>query len=207
MLILKALIGTKLGMTQIIEDDGTVVQVSLIQAGPCTVTQIKTNDKDGYEAIQLGFGDTKRANKAQIAHTKAAKVNPRIMKEIRHNIDTKEVAVGDSFNVEVFTKGDKVDVIGTTKGKGFAGVIKKWNFSRQRATHGAKGNTRKGGSIGSMYPQKVMKGKKMSGRLGNAQKTSKRLTVAYIDVDANVVGVRGSIPGPKKSVVVIQGAI
>lgn len=201
---MKALIGRKLGMTQIIAKDGVVTPITLIQAGPCTVTQIKTSDSDGYEAIQIGFGDDKRLAKPQVAHAKKANVRPLVVREVRNDDKSLEVALGDSFNVETFDIGDTVTVSGTSKGKGFAGPIKRWNFNRQRKTHGAKGHTRRPGSIGSMYPQKILKGKKMAGRMGADSVTVKNLSVAFVDAETNVLGVTGAIPGPRKSYVFIK---
>jgi large subunit ribosomal protein L3 len=158
----KALIGKKLGMTNIIKEDGEVVPVTLIQAGPMTVTQVKTTEKDGYNAVQMGYGEAKKTNKPQVNHLKNSKVSPMILEEFRTE---DEVAVGDSFNVSVFEEGDKVKVTGTSKGKGFAGTVKKYNFRTSASTHGGNGVVRRLGSIGSMYPQNVWKGKKMPSKV------------------------------------------
>ena len=204
---MKALIGRKIGMTQIIQEDGTVAGVTLVQAGPCTVTQLRTMENDGYEAVQLGYGEAKKITKAEAGHAKAAKVSPQVVREIRDiEFDKEATKVGSSFDVDTFEIGDVVNVIGTSKGKGFAGTIKRHNFHRSRKTHGGNGNVRKVGSIGSMYPQKVFKGKKMAGRMGHDIVTLKNLKVMVVDKETNVIGLLGAVPGPRKSVVVLEGA-
>lgn len=202
---MKALITRKVGMTSTIADDGTVQAVTLLSASPCTITQVKTTETDGYVAIQVGSGDAK-LGKAQAGHAKAAKVMPKIVREFRVNEITEDMKVGEKISADVFNVGDVIDVTGTSKGKGWAGTIKRHNFHRQRKTHGGKGNTRKVGSIGSMYPQKIFKGKKMAGQMGNEQVTVKNLKVALIDMDLGVIGVTGAVPGPKKSIVIIKEA-
>ena len=159
---MQVILGTKIGMTQIIGEDGIVTPVTIIQAGPATATQIKTVEKDGYNAVQLGYGQGKNLSKAVSGHVKKAGENlsPKVLKEFRTD-DTPDVKEGDVFTVEQFNLGDKVTVTGTSKGKGFAGTVKRWNFIESRNTHGFKGNIRRVGSIGSMYPQKVWKGKKL----------------------------------------------
>ena len=200
---MKALLGRKLGMTQIISDDGALVPVTLVQAGPCTVTQIKTTEQDGYKAVQFGFGKAKHTAKPQAGHLKDAKVSPVIMREVR--VTDEEVAkVGDSFDVDVFEIGDAVKVTGTSKGKGFAGTVKRHNFNTSKNTHGGNGNVRKPGSIGSMYPQKVFKGKKMAGRMGGDTVTTSNLKVMLVDTENHVIGVKGAVPGPRKGLVMIQ---
>lgn len=203
---MKVIIGTKIGMTQIIGKDGVVTPVTILQAGPVTVTQVKTVETDGYNAIQLGFGQTKNLSKSVSGHVKKAgeKVLPKILKEFRTD-DIPDAKPGDTLSVENFELGDKVAVTGTSKGKGFAGTVKRWNFNESRNTHGFKGNIRRVGSIGSMYPQKVFKGKKMPGRMGHDQVTVKNLVVAYIDKDNNLLGVKGAVPGPNKSVITVEG--
>lgn len=201
---MKALLGTKIGMTQIISEDGKTVPVTLIQAGPVTVTQVKTTEKDGYNAVQVGFDEGKNLSKAVAGHVKEAKVTPKYLREFRADDLPEDVAVGNTFDVNLFTVGELVDATGISKGKGFAGTIKRHNFERHRKTHGGKGNTRKPGSIGSMYPQKVFKGKRMAGRMGHEQVTVKNLVVAYVDAENNLLGVRGAVPGPKKGLIVIN---
>ena len=203
---MQVIIGTKIGMTQIIGEDGIVTPVTIVQAGPATVTQIKTVEKDGYNAVQLGFGQGKNLSKSVSGHVKKAGENlsPKVLKEFRTEGEP-EVKVGDSLTVESFNLGDKVTVTGTSKGKGYAGTVKRWNFNESRKTHGFKGNIRRVGSIGSMYPQKVFKGKKMPGRMGHDQVTVKNLIVAYIDKENNIIGLKGAVPGPKKSIVTVEG--
>ena len=203
---MKVILGTKVGMTQIIGEDGVVTPVTIVQAGPATVTQIKTVETDGYNAVQLGFGKGKNLSKSVSGHVKKAgeNINPKVLKEFR--FDTlPEVKLGDTVTVESFELGDKVAVTGISKGKGFAGTVKRWNFNESRNTHGFKGNIRRVGSIGSMYPQKVFKGKKMPGRMGHEQVTVKNLVVAYIDAANNLIGLKGAVPGPKKSIVTVEG--
>jgi large subunit ribosomal protein L3 len=202
---MKTLIGTKIGMTQILAEDGVMVPVTIVSAGPCTVTQVKSVETDGYNAVQLGYGEGKNLSNAVSGHVKAANVTPKTIMEVRVE-QLPEISVGDKLNAEIFSIGDVVDVTGTSKGKGWAGTIKRYNFERHRKTHGGKGNTRKVGSIGSMYPQKVFKGKKMAGQMGHEQVTVKNLSIAYIDVAKNLIGIKGAVPGPKKAIVVVKGA-
>lgn len=202
---MKALLGTKIGMTQIISEDGRAVPVTLIQAGPVTVTQVKTVEKDGYNAVQVGFDEGKNLSKAVAGHLKAAEVTPKYIREFRIDDPSEELTVGAKIDVTAFELGDVVDATGISKGKGFAGNIKRHNFERHRKTHGGKGNTRRPGSIGSMYPQKVFKGKRMAGRMGHEQVTVKNLVVSYIDADNNLIGLKGAVPGPKKGLIVIGG--
>ncbi len=201
---MQVIIGTKVGMTQIIGEDGIVTPVTIVQAGPATVTQIKTSEKDGYNAVQLGYGQGKNLSKSVSGHVKKAGLSPKILKEFRTEGEP-EVKVGDNLTVENFTLGEKVTVTGISKGKGFAGTVKRWNFNESRNTHGFKGNIRRVGSIGSMYPQKVFKGKKMPGRMGHDQVTVKNLEVAYIDKENNLIGLKGAVPGPKKGIITIEG--
>lgn len=203
---MKTLLGTKIGMTQILGEDGVMIPVTLIQAGPCTVTQVKTADTDGYTAVQIGYGEGKNLSKAVAGHVKKSGITPKVIQEVRVSELPAEIKVGDAMDVTVFELGDVVDVTGTSKGKGFAGTIKRHNFKRQRKTHGGKGDTRKVGSIGSMYPQKVFKGKTMAGQMGNEQVTVKNLVVAYIDKADNLIGLKGAVPGPRRGIVTIGGA-
>lgn len=202
---MKALLGTKIGMTQIISEDGKAVPVTIIKAGPVTVTQVKSVETDGYNAVQVGFGEGKNLSKAVAGHVKSSALTPKYIREFRVEDLPEEVAVGNSIDVTAFTVGDIVDATGTSKGKGFAGNIKRHNFNRHKKSHGGKGNTRRPGSIGSMYPQKVFKGKRMAGRMGHDRVTVKNLVVAYVDVENNLIGLRGAVPGPKKGLVVIGG--
>jgi large subunit ribosomal protein L3 len=202
---MKALLGTKIGMTQIIGEDGVATPVTLIHAGPCTVTQVKSIESDGYNAVQVAYGEGKNLSKAVAGHVKPAGVTPKEIREFRID-DLGEIKVGDTFDVTGFELGDAVDATGISKGKGFAGNIKRHNFERHRKTHGGKGNTRKPGSIGSMYPQKVFKGKRMAGHMGAEQVTVKNLKVAYISPADNLIGVKGAVPGPKKGLIILGGA-
>lgn len=202
---MKALLGTKIGMTQIISEDGQAVPVTIIQAGPVTVTQVKSVESDGYNAVQVGFGEGKNLSKAVAGHVKTSKVTPKYIREFRVETLPEEVTVGSTIDVTAFEVGDLVDATGTSKGKGFAGNIKRHNFNRHKKTHGGKGNTRRPGSIGSMYPQKVFKGKRMAGHMGHEQVTVKNLVVSYVDVENNLIGLRGAVPGPKRGLIVIGG--
>jgi len=202
---MKALLGTKIGMTQIIREDGVAVPVTLIQAGPVTVTQVKTVDTDGYTAVQVAYGEGKNLSKAVAGHTKPAGSTPKHIREFRVTQLPEGLSVGSTIDVSNFALGDVVDATGTSKGKGFAGNIKRNNFNRGRASHGAFAYSRTPGSIGSMYPQKVFKGKRMAGRMGHDRVTVKNLEVAYIDLENNLIGLRGAVPGPKKGLIIIGG--
>lgn len=202
---MKALITRKVGMTSTIADDGAVIAVTLLSASPNVITQLKDIEKDGYNAVQVGFESNKKLGKPQTGHTKNAKVTPKIMREFRIDEQSEELTIGTELKADVFTVGDVVDATGTSKGKGFAGTIKRHNFSLGRKTHGGR-NYRRPGSIGSMYPQKIFKGKKMAGQMGNERVTVKNLKVAYVDAENNILGVAGAVPGPRKSLVVIKEA-
>ena len=168
------------------------------------MTQIKTIESDGYNAVQLGYGQGKNLSKSVSGHVKSAGVTPKVLREFRVE-ETPELKVGDKISIESFKLGDKVQVTGISKGKGYAGTVKRWNFNESRNTHGFKGNIRRVGSIGSMYPQKVFKGKKMPGRMGHDQVTVKNLVVAFLDPENNLIGLKGAVPGPKKGIVTIEG--
>jgi large subunit ribosomal protein L3 len=204
---MKALITRKVGMTSTIADDGVVTAVTLLSASPCVITQVKTTETDGYQAVQLGFEEGKHIAKAQAGHFKAAgeSIAPKIVREVRVEEITEDLKVGESLNAEVFSIGDEIDVTGTSKGKGWAGTIKRHNFHRGRKTHGGR-SYRRPGSIGSMYPQKIFKGKKMAGQMGNEQVTVKNLKVVLVDTEHNIIGVTGAVPGPRKGIVVIKEA-
>jgi large subunit ribosomal protein L3 len=201
---MKVILGTKIGMTQIIGKDGVVTPVTILQAGPVTVTQVKTVEVDGYNAVQMGYGRGKNLSKAVAGHVKGADVVPAYMREFRYE-ELPEVKVGDQVTVADFALGDVVNVQGVSKGKGFAGTVKRHNFNESRNTHGFKGNIRRVGSIGSMFPQKVMKGKKMPGRMGHERVTVKNLVVSFVDVDNGLLGLRGAVPGPRKGLIVVEG--
>ena len=201
---MKTLLGTKLGMTQLLAEDGRAVPVTLIQAGPVTVTQVKTVETDGYNAVQVAYGAGKNLSKAVAGHVKPAKVTPKYLREIRVD-ELPEVKVGEELDVSVFAVGDMVDATGISKGKGFAGTVTRHNFNTSKKTHGGNGDVRKPGSIGSMYPQKVFKGKRMAGRMGAERVTVKNLEVAYVDPETNLIGVKGAVPGPRKGLVILGG--
>ena len=202
---MKALLGTKIGMTQVVGEDGVVTPVTIIKAGPVTVTQLKTIEKDGYNAVQVGYDEGKKLSKAVAGHVKPAGSSPRVLREIRVAELPDGVKVGDKIDASTFELGDLVQVTGKSKGKGFAGTVKRHNFNTSKRTHGGNGNVRKPGSIGSMYPQKVFKGKRMAGQMGYEQVTVKNLKVAYVNTEDNLIGVKGAIPGPRKGLVVIGG--
>ncbi len=202
---MKALLGTKIGMTQIISPEGAAIPVTLIQAGPVTVTQVKTIEADGYNAVQVAYGEGKNLSKAVAGHVKPANVTPKYVREIRVEDLPEGLKVGDQFDASSFSVGDMVDATGTSKGKGFAGTVKRHNFATSASTHGGKGDIRKVGSIGSMYPQKVFKGKRMAGRMGHDRVTVKNLQVAYVSVEDNLIGLKGAVPGPKKGLIMIGG--
>lgn len=202
---MKALIGRKLGMTSTINEDGSLIAVTLLSVTPNTITHIKDNEKDGYSAVQLGFETAKKLSKSLAGHVKNSKVAPKVIREFRVDELPENTKVGDALAADSFSVGDSVDVTGTSKGKGFAGTIKRHNFHRGRKTHGGR-SYRRPGSIGSMYPQKIFKGKKMAGQMGNERVTVKRLKVAVINTDLHVIGVAGAIPGPRKGLVFIRQA-
>ena len=204
---MKALLGTKIGMTQIISEDGVTTPVTLIKAGPVTVTQVKSVESDGYNAVQVGFGEGKNLSKAVAGHVKSSKISPKVIREFRVEDLPADMKVGDSLDVSAFALGDIVNATGTSKGKGFAGTVKRHNFNTSKSTHGGNGNVRKPGSIGSMYPQKVFKGKRMAGRMGHDRVTVKNLVVAYVDPINNLIGLKGAVPGPRKGLVIVDGGI
>ncbi len=204
---MKVILGTKIGMTQIIGEDGIVTPVTILQAGPCTVTQTKSVDTDGYSAVQVAFGQGKNLSKAVAGHAKKSgtELTPKHIREFRVDAIPEDIKLGSEIKVDNFSLGDKVEVTGISKGKGFAGTIKRHNFQASRRTHGGNGNVRRVGSIGSMYPQKVFKGKKMPGRMGADQVTVKNLVVAFIDTERNLIGLKGAVPGPKKGLIIVEG--
>jgi large subunit ribosomal protein L3 len=206
----KGLIGKKIGMTQIFDESGKVIPVTVVEAGPCAVTQIKTLENDGYQAIQVGFGDVKvsRVNKPLKGHFDKADVAPKkTLKEFR--LDSIEgIEVGNILKADIFEVGEIVDVKGTSKGHGTSGAIKRWNFSRLRMTHGTGPNHRHAGSLGACSsPSRVFKGKKMAGHYGHETVTVQNLTVAKIDAENNLIAIKGAIPGPKGGIVVIADAV
>ena len=205
----KGLIGKKIGMTQLFDENGKVIPVTVVEAGPCTVVQKKTIENDGYAAVQVGFGDVKvtKVNKPMAGHFKKADVAPKkVLKEFRlENIA--DVNVGDVLKADIFAAGDRVDVVGTSKGKGTAGVIKRWNFSRLKETHGTGPVHRHGGSLGVIDPARIFKGKKMAGHLGTEKVTVQNLDIVKVDVENNLIAIKGAIPGPKNGIVVIADSV
>ena len=220
----KGLIGKKIGMTQIFDEAGNVIPVTVVEAGPCTVTQIKTVENDGYQAVQVGFGDVKvsRVNKPMKGHFNKADVAPKkTLKEFRlDSIDG--IEVGNILKADTFEVGEIVDVKGTSKGHGTAGAIKRWNFSRLRMTHGTGPNHRHAGSLGACSspsrvfkgsngsattPGRVFKGKKMAGHYGHETVTVQNLKIAKVDAENNLIAIKGAIPGPKGGIVVIADAV
>ena len=203
----KAIIGKKIGMTQIFDETGKVVPVTVVEAGPCVVSFKKTVENDGYAAVQLGFGDLKphKVNKPMAGHFKKSNVAPkRTLREFRfENTDAYEL--GQIIKADVFAAGDKIDVTGTSKGKGYAGVIKRWNFQRLKETHGSGPVARHGGSMGACStPSRVWKGKKMAGHLGTEKVTVQNLAIVKVDAENNLIAIKGAIPGPNGGTVVIK---
>ena len=206
----KGLIGKKIGMTQLFDDNGNFIPVTVIEAGPCAVVQKKTQETDGYEAVQLGFGDVKpnRVNKPMKGHFAKHDVAPKkVLREFKL-ADTASMTEGDIVKADVFAEGDKVDVSGTSKGKGYAGAIKRWNFGRLKETHGSGPVARHQGSMGACSdPSRVFKGKKMPGHLGSEKVTVQNLEVVKVDAENNLIAVKGAIPGAKGGYVVITDAV
>ena len=205
----KAIIGKKLGMTQLFDANGNVVPVTVIEAGPCVVAQKKTNENDGYEAVQIGYGDMKasKVNKPMKGHFAKGDVAPKkVLREFRFE-DVSAVNVGDIIKADAFAEGDAVDVRGTSKGKGYAGVVKRWNFGRLKESHGTGPVHRHGGSLGVIDPARVFKGKKMAGHLGNERVTVQNLSVVKVDAEKNIIAVKGAVPGPKGGIVVLFDSV
>ena len=201
--MIKGFLGRKIGMTQIFREDGRVVPVTVIEAGPCVVTQIKTRETDGYEAVQLGFGEVKRLNQPKTGHLKASQQR-RYLREVKAN-DVSKFEVGQSLGVDLFEEGEILDVIGKSKGRGFAGVMKRWGFHGGPRTHGQSDRARAPGSIGGgTTPGKVYKGMKMAGHMGNRRITVKGLEIVRIDTDRNLIMLKGGIPGSINSLVQIR---
>ena len=204
----KAILGIKIGMTQIFDEQGQAVPVTVVEAGPCTVLQKKNHASDGYNAIQVGFGSVKenRVNKPLKGHFKKANVKPlRFIREFRmENID--EYEIGQEIKVDLFAPGDVVDVVGTSKGKGFAGGVKRHNFARGSMGHGSKYH-RRPGSLGAKGPARVFKGRKLPGRMGGERVTVQGLKVVKVYPERNLILIKGSIPGPKKGLVLIKNSV
>ncbi|PIF03648.1 MAG: 50S ribosomal protein L3 [Propionibacterium sp.] len=207
--IVKGLLGTKLGMTQLWDDDNKVVPVTVIQAGPCVVTQVRTPETDGYDAVQLGFGavKAKHLTKPAAGHFEKADVTPRKHLVELRTADASEYTLGQEILADIFAGGDLVDVTGTSKGKGTAGVMKRHGFAGLRASHGVHRKHRAPGSIGGCAtPARVFKGLRMAGRMGNDKVTAQNLTVHAVDAERGLLLVRGAIPGNKGSLVVVRSA-
>lgn len=206
----KGLIGKKLGMTQIFDDKGNVIPVTLIEAGPCVVVQKKTVENDGYAAVQIGFGDlsVKKVTKPLKGHFEKADVAPkRTLREFRLE-DCDALNVGDILKADTFANGDRVDVAGISKGKGYAGAIKRWNFHRLKESHGSGPVARHAGSMGACSsPSRVYKGTKGAGHLGAERVTVQNLTVVKVDAENNLIAIRGAVPGPKGSVVTLADSV
>ena len=206
----KGIIGKKMGMTQIFDENGKVVTVTVVEAGPCTVVQKKTVESDGYVAVQLGYGDisAKKVSKPAKGHFDKADVAPkRTLREFRLD-DISAMNVGDILKADVFAVGDRIDVVGTSKGKGYAGAIKRWNQHRLRESHGTGPVARHAGSMGSCStPSRVFKGKRLPGHLGAERVTIQNLKVVKVDAENNLIAIKGAIPGPKGSVVCISDSV
>ena len=205
----KGIIGKKVGMTQIFDEKGNVVPVTVIEAGPCVVVQKKTAENDGYTAVQLGFGDVKvqNVNKPMKGHFDKADVAPKkTLREFRFD-DCDAYTVGDIVKADAFANGDAVDVTGVSKGKGYAGVIKRWNHSRLKETHGTGPVARHAGSLGVIDPARVFKGMKGAGHLGAERVTVQNLTVVKVDAENNLIAVKGAVPGPRGGLVLISDSV
>jgi large subunit ribosomal protein L3 len=206
----KGVLGEKLGMTQVFDDEGRIVPVTVVQAGPCVVTQIRTPDNDGYSAVQIGYGqvDPRKVNKPRTGHFDKAGVTPRrFLIELRTD-DASEYTLGQEITVEVFEAGQKIDVTGTSKGKGTAGVMKRHGFRGLGASHGTQRKHRSPGSIGGCAtPGRVFKGLRMAGRMGNVRKTVQNLTIHAIDADKGLLLIKGAVPGPNGGLVLVRDAV
>ena len=206
----KAIIGRKIGMSQIFDEAGKVIPVTVIEAGPCVVVQKKTEEKDGYNAVQLGFQDVaeRKLTKPEQGHLKKAEVPmKKVLKEFKLN-KAAEMNVGDEIKADTFAKGDHIDVTGISKGKGYAGAIKRWNFQRLKETHGSGPVARHGGSNGACSsPSRVWKGLKMAGHLGAEKVTVQNLAVVKVDAENNLIAVKGAIPGPNGGTVVLRDSV
>ncbi len=205
---MKGILGTKLGMTQLFSEDGRIIPVTVVQAGPCYVIQKKTVQSDGYNALQIGFGERREAlsNKPEQGHFAKAETKPmRYLKELQmDNVDAYQV--GQELKADVFDQGEHVDVIGTSKGKGFAGSIKRYGFQRGPMSHGSKSH-RRVGSAGAKGPARVFKGTRRPGRMGGARVTVQNLEVVKVDPERNLLIVRGAVPGPRGSLLVVKSSI
>jgi large subunit ribosomal protein L3 len=206
----KGLIGKKIGMTQLFDEKGNVVPVTVVEAGPCPVVMKKTLDNDGYEAVQIGFGDVKvqKLSKPLKGHfDKAGTAAKKALREFKLD-DINTLNVGDILKADIFAVGDFVDVVGTSKGKGTAGAIKRWNFGRLKESHGTGPVARHAGSLGACSdPSRVYKGKKLAGHLGHERVTIQNLAVVKVDAENNLIAIKGAIPGPKGGIVLIKDSV
>ncbi len=205
----KAILATKVGMTQIFNEDGKFIPVTVLQAGPCVVTQVKTVDNDGYNAVQVGYGDIREVlvNKPRKGHfAKAGVANKRFLKEFKFENAT-DYTVGQEIKADIFSAGDKIDATGTSKGKGFQGAIKRHGLSRGPMAHGSKFHRHAGSNGAATTPGRVFKGKHMPGHMGNVRVTVQNLEVVKVDVDNNVILVKGAVPGPKKAMIMLKETV
>ena len=207
---MKGILGKKVGMTQIYGENGEIIPVTVIQAGPCYVTQVKTQERDGYSAVQIGFDEVKpsRLNKPELGHLKKADA-PALRHLSEFELpDGEDLTIGQRLDASLFEKGDIVDVTGTSKGKGFAGTIKRHNFSRQKKTHGQSDRERAPGSLGAgTDPGRVFRGKKMSGRMGGERVTVQNLKVVLVDAERNMLAIKGAVPGANNCIVMVRRAV
>ena len=208
--VINGVLGTKLGMTQVWDEDGNIVPVTVVQAGPCVVTQVRSQDVDGYDAVQIAYGaiDPRKVTKPLKGHFEKAGVTPRRhLVELRTN-DAAEYELGQEIDASIFEAGQKVDVVGTTKGKGNAGVMRRHGFAGVSASHGQHRNHRKPGSIGgASTPARVFKGMRMAGRMGGNRNSVQNLTVQAVDAEKNLVLIKGAVPGPKGGIVLVRSAV
>ena len=205
---MKGILGKKIGMTQVFTTEGKLIPVTVVEVEPNVVTQIKTVEKDGYEAVQLATESIREglSNKPEMGHTNKANTTPkRFLREIR-GVNVDEYTLGQTIGVDIFSEGEMVDVTGTSKGKGFQGVIKRYNQTRGPMGHGSQYH-RGVGSLGTLLPMHVLKGKKMPGQMGNVQRTVQNLEIVSVDTENNVILIKGNVPGPKKSLVMIRTAV
>lgn len=217
--MVEAILGKKLGMTQIFDEKGAVIPVTVIQAGPCKVTQVRTQDKDGYEAVQLGFEETSRLKKPQKGHQKelvrtddsgkrAKDFGLKFLREVKATTAISDFKVGDVIGPDIFKAGDRVDVTGTSKGKGFAGVMKRHNFNGGPKTHGQSDRRRAPGSIGAgTTPGRVVKGMRMAGHMGHERVTTQNLTIVRVEAEKSLVLIKGAVPGANGGLVIIRRAV
>ncbi|HEV2128632.1 MAG TPA: 50S ribosomal protein L3 [Thermomicrobiales bacterium] len=205
--MVRGLIGRKLGMTQVFNDEGLAVPVTVIEAGPCVVTQIRTQEKDGYEAVQLGFGIAKKLNKPQAGHVKASGHHVKTLREVKAD-DYSSIEVGQVFKADTFSEGELIDITGTSKGRGFQGGVKRHGFRGGPKTHGQSDRQRAPGSIGSSAtPGRVFKGLRMAGHMGDERVTVQNLKVVRVDPERNLLLVEGSVPGAKQGTLLIRRAV